>query len=69
MFLEPPEIIKLTGKTRKPAQLRALRFMGIEHKVRPDGAVIISRSHIEKVFGGATPVKVEKRIEPNWSAL
>lgn len=70
MFLTPDEIKELTGKQRKPAQLRALRFMGIEHKVRPDGALIISRSHIEKVLDGniATKIKPE-RIEPNWDAM
>jgi hypothetical protein len=66
MFLTPAEIHELTGKTRKPAQRRALNTMGIEHKVRPDGAVIVSRSHIENVLDGNAVTKVRKRVEPNW---
>jgi hypothetical protein len=66
LFLSPSEVTELTGKVRRPAQLKALRTMGIEHKVRPDGKVIIARSHIEKVFDGNNNAKVERRIEPNW---
>ena len=69
LFLSPSAVKRLTGKTRRPAQVRALQKMGIEHKVRPDGEVIISHSHIEKVLDGATPEKAERRIEPNWEAL
>lgn len=70
MFLTPDEIKELTGKQRKPAQLRALRFMGIEHRVRPDGALIVSRSHIEKVLDGNIAIKIKaERIEPNWAGI
>lgn len=69
MFLEPDEIEKLTGKQRRPAQQKALCSMGIEHRVRPDGAIIISRSHVEKILDGATMPKTERRIEPNWNAI
>lgn len=69
MFLTPDEIEQLTGKQRKPAQLRALRYMGIECKVRPDGALIVLRSHIEKILDGniSNSAKYKKIPEPNWS--
>lgn len=69
MFLTPSEINELTGKVRKPAQVRALRFMGIEHRVRPDGALIVSRSHIEKVLDGVAAPPAPREVEPNWDAM
>lgn len=69
MFLTPAEINELTGKTRKPAQVRALRYMGIEHRVRPDGALIVSRSHIEKVLDGVATPPAPREVEPNWDAM
>lgn len=65
-LLTHEEIEQLTGKVRKPAQVRALRFMGVEHKIRPDGAVIVSRSHVEKILDGDMASKVKRRVEPNW---
>lgn len=65
-LLTHEEIEQLTGKVRKPAQVRALRFMGVEHKIRPDGAVIVSRSHVEKILDGDMAIKVKGRVEPNW---
>lgn len=52
MFLTPREVAELVGCRRRDAQARALRGMGIEHKVRPDGTVVVLRSHVEKVLGG-----------------
>lgn len=69
LFLEPDEVAQLTGKVRRSAQVVALQMMGIEHKVRPDGSIAVLKSHVEKVFGGTTPHKTERKIEPNWSAI
>jgi hypothetical protein len=71
MFLDQEEIKSLTNSTRRDAQTKALRAMGIEHKVRPDGSVAILRDHINKVFDG-NPDSVKKRVkvvEPNWDAI
>lgn len=67
-FLDVDEIAQLTGRTRSDAQVRALRFMGIEHRVRPDGSVAVLRSHVQQVFGdtGAAPTQ---EVEPDWSAI
>jgi hypothetical protein len=46
--------------------------MGIVHKIRPDGSIVILRDHITKVFGGDLDTlrrKVPKPVEPNWSAM
>jgi len=66
-FLDGPEVIALTNKKVRPAQVRVLRAMGIEHKVRPDGSVAILRAHITKVFGGVT--FAAQQISPNWDAI
>lgn len=70
MFLTREEIIELTGRKRKDAQLAALRFMGIEHRVRPDGSIAILRAHVQQEFAGYHPERgAEKRVEPNWAAI
>ena len=71
MFLTTEEVAELTGRQRSDAQVRALRFMGIEHKVRPDGSVAVLRAHVERIFGGAikAPERKTGTSEPDWAAL
>jgi hypothetical protein len=66
LCLTDSELSQLTGKTRPSAQLRALRFMAIDHKRRPDGSIVVLRSEIEAPCGdnAANPVK---RTAPNWN--
>ena len=51
MFLTADEVRDLTGKVRNQAQVAALRHMGIEHRVRPDGSVAVLRAHVESSLG------------------
>lgn len=69
MILNKSELIELTGRRIKSAQVRALRFMGIEHKIRPDGSVVVLRAHVEKVLGLKEPTTKSVEIEPNWDAI
>ena len=69
MFLSPDEIQLLTGKKFRSAQSEALRFMGIEHKVRPDGSIAVLKLHVEKVFGGIPEPKSEKKVILDWSVI
>lgn len=70
MFLTYDEIVELTGRKRQDCQLDRLRYMGIEHKLRPDGSIAILTSHVNKVFGGIEAMpKTQKRVEPNWWAV
>ena len=70
MFLTISELRELTGKIQRNAQAVALRSMGIEHKLRPDGTVAVLRSYIEQTLGLSEPkVRNKKQIEPNWSAI
>ena len=71
IVLTQDEVQSLTGRHRKDAQVKALRFMGIEHRVRPDGTVAILKAHIEQILG-ATSTSAQRRQtrnEPNWAAL
>ena len=70
-FLTPEEIAQLTNRLRRNAQVRVLRFMGVEHRTRPDGSVAVMRAHVEKLFCGeqsALPAQ-GNNVEPNWSAI
>lgn len=67
-FLTQPEITKLTGRKRRDSQVEALRKMGIQHKIRPDGSPVVLSSHIQKLLDGGKE-KIMKAVEPNWSAI
>ena len=70
LFLDADEISNMTSRVQRAAQVRVLRGMGIEHRIRPDGSVAILRAHVERVFG-ACPASMRKAAskEPNWEAL
>lgn len=57
LVLTPEELKSLTGHVRSDAQVKELRHMGIEHKVRRDGTVAVSRDHYDKVMSGNTTKK------------
>lgn len=69
MFLAPEDIAALTLKTQRKAQRAALNFMGIDHKIRPDGSIVVLRAHVEKMLGSAVQSSTPKKREPNWSAI
>jgi len=70
MFLTEAELTELTGAKRRDCRVRALRAMGVEHRIRPDGRVIVLRSHVEALLSGAlTAIVSASSSEPNWSAL
>lgn len=69
-FLIPEEVVALTNCKVHSAQIRALKTMGIEHRVRPDGTVAILRNHITKVFDGVPDSQTKQKIvTPNWEAM
>lgn len=70
MFLTENEIIELTQRRYRNAQVQAITQMGIDHKVRPDGSVTILREHIQKMFSGETvETKRRKKSEPDFSEV
>lgn len=64
MFLTDEEIADLTKKQRHSAQVRVLRGMGIEHKIRPDGSIVVLRAHAERILGERAPKSKIKAWEP-----
>lgn len=70
MILDQTELESLTHRTRASAQVRALRFMGIEHRMRPDGTVAVLRANVEQVFGTLPSEKrKDPANEPNWAGI
>lgn len=66
LCLTDDELSQLTGKSRPSAQLRALRYMAIDHKRRPDGSIVVLRSQLGVPCGDNAASSV-KRTEPNWN--
>jgi len=69
MILSEIELRELTGRRQKACQEQALRYMGIAHKVRPNGSIVVLKAHVEQALGLDNDTKVIKEIEPNWSAM
>lgn len=69
MILTQTELVELTGRRFKSAQVRVLRFMGIEHKIRPDGSVAVLRAHVDQIMGAHDNARRPVEVEPNWSAM
>jgi hypothetical protein len=68
MFLSQEELIELTGKRQRAAQVRVLRFMGIGHKIRPDGSVAVLLEHVKIEMGmSQDAVKANKEWTPPWN--
>ena len=69
VLLTQADIVELTHRKHRKAQSKALAQMGIEHKTRPDGSLVVLKSHVEKILDGSDTAMIEKDFEPNWSAL
>lgn len=68
-FLSNAELFGLTKKRQHAAQLRELRFMCIEHKVRSDGSIAVLWSHVNNVFGGDVSSEEPAANEPKWDTI
>ena len=69
MFLTPDEIVELTEKKQRAAQRIVLNAIGIAHKVRPDGSLIVARAHVERELSIDTVNRAKKKTMPNWGAM
>ncbi len=65
-FLTKDQVTKLTGKSRFKAQAKALRQMGVDFRVRPDGRPMVVESDI--TFNKNNSTKKQK-VELNLSAI
>lgn len=66
MFLSYEEIVELTGKKQRAAQVRALRYMGIEHRCRPNGSVAVLKTHVDKTLDGNQIATKLNEHQPIW---
>lgn len=53
LALTPEQLYELTHKRRPSAQVIALRAMGVDHRVRPDGTVYVLREALQPELANA----------------
>lgn len=69
-FLTAEEVAQMTGRVQRTAQTRELTHMGVIHKLRADGSVLVLRAHVEQLLGYQAESKAkEPHFEPNWAAI
>lgn len=69
MFLTNNQIKELTGKHTHRAQRTVLNALGLTHKVRPDGTLVVAARHVEKVLGVTYGGMEAKRPELNMDHI
>ncbi len=62
MFLTTEDLIRLTGKRQKSAQIDQLRKMGLPFFVNASGHPVVAESAVQ----GKKPDKPTKTWEPSW---
>jgi hypothetical protein len=69
MFLTKDEIAEMTGRVQRRAQARDLNALGVTHKIRADGSLLVLRLHVEQLLGARIKAKSERPdFTPNWDA-
>lgn len=66
MFLDPSELKQLTGRCRASAQIRALRAMGVVHKVNAAGKPVVLRPRKELPESDPQP---RSEVAPGWEVI
>ena len=68
MLLTDDEIRELTGRERRPAQVRQLNAMGIAFKQRADRSIVVLRAHVDQVLGAPVPARqrAARPAQINW---
>jgi hypothetical protein len=69
--LSRDELVVLTEKERRAAQIRVLEFLGIRYTFRPDGSLIVHRAHVDAALGVITQpasatAPARKPSQPYW---
>jgi hypothetical protein len=64
MFLEPDQVVTLTGRRQKSAQITQLRKMGVVFFVNASGHPIIAEAAIE---GRKQQAKQPQAWSPSWA--
>ncbi len=64
LHLTDKEIQEITGKKRWSSQVKVLRQLALETRIRPDGKPLVVRQHYLQMMGVGYSYKREE--EPNW---
>ena len=65
MLLTDAELKQITGREKPHAQIKALRALGINHKVNAAGRILVVADHAWQVIGGnVTPIGSKRKVEP-----
>lgn len=64
LILSDTELRELTAKRRSDAQRRALDFMGVPYRMRPDRSLAVLRVHVEVLAGATIPPAREPQLQP-----
>lgn len=64
MLLTDAEIRELTGRERRPAQVRQLNALGVQHRQRADRSIVVLRAHVDQLLGAGAPALTRARPEP-----
>lgn len=66
LWLDNAEIVELTEKKRPSAQIKVLRSLCIDHRLRPDGSIVVLKS----ALGEQKSVSMDDaQNEPDMSAI
>jgi hypothetical protein len=66
MFLTEEELTELTHYSRNSARRTTLNQMGVQHKIRPDGSIVVLRAHVERLFGEKPKKDEPPEWKPSW---
>ena len=61
--LSDAELFEVTRRRQSSAQVRVLRAMGIAHRIRPDGSVLVLRQSLLD----EAPMPTVQESEINWN--
>ena len=62
LTLTNEEIEQITNRQRRSAQARMLAALGIRHKIRPDGSILVFRAAVEKLGVERIPQEPQMRL-------
>lgn len=62
MILSAQELAEVTARERPSAQRRVLDHLGIPYRRRPDGSLVVMRSHVEGESDGSIRRKPRLRL-------
>jgi len=67
LWLSDAELVDATHRRQPSAQARALDRMGVPHRRRPDGTLLVSRTAIENALRGTMAAQHGPANGLNWS--